>query len=344
MIVSIGTGNSMYMMVMTFFDWKLYILKFHVLKRECIKLPFKIIINIKGENKMKKVEQEYLSGERALFKSDSLEIRDCIFGDGESPLKESSNLTIVGSIFKWKYPVWYCQKVTMKDTTLLETARSGIWYTHNIEVKNSIIEAPKTFRKSSHITLEHVNMPNALESLWNCQDIVLDHVTVKGDYFGFNSSNMEVKDVTISGNYCFDGGKNIEVHNSKLLSKDAFWNCENVVVYDSIIIGEYLGWNSKNITFINCTIESLQGLCYIENLKLVNCKLINTSLAFEYSSVDATVINHIDSIMNPLSGHIKAKSIGEVILDASKVDPNKTTIDVETTYVETKQQTGCVCC
>ena len=54
---------------------------------------------------------------------------------------------------------------------------------------------------------------------------------------------------------------------------------ENVTVYDSVIIGEYLAWNTKNITFVNCTIESLQGLCYIEGLKMVNCKLINTTLA-----------------------------------------------------------------
>ncbi|WP_370784283.1 DUF3737 family protein [Faecalibacillus intestinalis] len=36
----------------------------------------------------------------------------------------------------------------------------------------------------------------------------------------------------------------------------------------------------KNITFVNCKIESLQGLCYIEGLKMVNCKLINTTLCF----------------------------------------------------------------
>ena len=46
---------------------------------------------------------------------------------------------------------------------------------------------------------------------------------------------------------------------------------KNVTVYDSFITGEYLGWNAKNLTLINCTIESLQGLCYIDNL--VNEKL-----------------------------------------------------------------------
>ena len=63
------------------------------------------------------------------------------------------------------------------------------------------------------------------------------------------------------GNYSFDGVKNMEIHNAKMLSKDAFWNSENVTVYDSFISGDYLGWNAKNLTLINCTIESLQGMC-----------------------------------------------------------------------------------
>ena len=218
---------------------------------------------------MEIIKQKYLSGERALFKSNNLKIEDSIFADGESPLKESKNIEINETIFKWKYPLWYCNDVKVTNSTLLETARSGIWYTKNISIIDSIIEAPKTFRRAQNIYLENVDLPIAQETLWNCTDIVLKAARVHGDYFGFNSINIKIDDLNLTGNYSFDGGRNIEVHNSKLISKDAFWNCENVTVYDSTIIGEYLGWNSKNITFINCTIESLQGLCYIENLKLI---------------------------------------------------------------------------
>lgn len=213
---------------------------------------------------MKKIKQAYLNGERALFKSDGIIIEDSIFADGESPLKESKNIDISNSIFKWKYPLWYCQNVKVHDSTLLETARSGIWYTHHIMIENSIIEAPKTFRRSSNITLKNVEMPLAQESFWNCQKIQLDHVNARGDYFGMNTQDIKINHLHLTGNYCFDGANNIVVHNSKLVSKDAFWNCENVTVYDSTIIGEYLAWNSRNITFVNCTIESLQGLCYMQ--------------------------------------------------------------------------------
>ena len=54
---------------------------------------------------MEFVKQKYLSGERALFQSNGVRIEDSIFADGESPLKESQNIDINQSIFKWKYPL-----------------------------------------------------------------------------------------------------------------------------------------------------------------------------------------------------------------------------------------------
>lgn len=42
----------------------------------------------------KKVIQELLVGERALFQAKDLSIFNCTFEDGESPLKESSNIDL----------------------------------------------------------------------------------------------------------------------------------------------------------------------------------------------------------------------------------------------------------
>ena len=141
-----------------------------------------------------------------------------------------------------------------------------------------------------------------------------------------NCSDIKVDNLRLVGNYPFDGARNIEISNSRLISKDCFWNCENVTVRDSFISGEYLAWNSRNVTFENCTIESLQGLCYVDNLVLRNCRLINTTLAFEYSSVDADVHGAIDSVFNPASGTIRADAIGELTLDPKRIDPSATTV------------------
>lgn len=126
-------------------------------------------------------------------------------------------------------------------------ARAGVWYTDNITVENAVIEAPKNFRRCRGVNLQNVNFPNAAETLWNCNNVVLEHVSAKGDYFAMNSQNMVLRDFQLVGNYSFDGVKNMEIHNARMLSKDAFWNSENVMVYDSFISGEYLGWNAKNL-------------------------------------------------------------------------------------------------
>lgn len=158
-------------------------------------------------------------------------------------------------------------------------------------------------------------------------DVTMQKVSAKGDYFAMNSHNMKILDFQLAGNYPFDGAENVEIHNAKLLSKDAFWNTNNVTVYDSFISGEYLGWNSKNLTLINCTIESLQGMCYIDNLVMKNCTLINTTLAFEYSNVDVQVNGKIDSVMNPSRGIIRADEIGELIMEKDKIHPEDTDIE-----------------
>lgn len=55
--------------------------------------------NRKADN-MKEIKQEFLTGERALFQGHDLRINDTIFDDGESPLKESRNIELYGSMFK----------------------------------------------------------------------------------------------------------------------------------------------------------------------------------------------------------------------------------------------------
>lgn len=272
------------------------------------------------------IHQQFLTGERALFHAKDLDIYDTIFDDGESPLKESSNITLKDSMFKWKYPLWYCNNIQAERTTWFEMARAGVWYTNDISVKDCIIEAPKNFRRCRNLTLENVSFANAAETLWSCRDVIMRNVYAKGDYFAMNSENLEIENFNLVGNYSFDGVKDMTIRNAKMLSKDAFWNTDNVTVYDSFISGEYLGWNAKNLTLINCTIESLQGMCYIDNLVMKNCRLINTTLAFEYSSVNAQITSKIDSVMNPSSGTITAESIDELIIEKDKVDPTKTVI------------------
>lgn len=275
---------------------------------------------------MKNINGGLFEGERALFASKDMHIERAIFANGESPLKESANLELWGCMFKWKYPLWYCNNVSVEDSAFFDMARAGIWYTNDISVKNTVIEAPKAFRRCHGVSLDGVQFTNAAETLWNCNDIKMKNVTARGDYFAMNCTDLEIDGLTLVGNYSFDGAKNVTIRNSKLLSKDAFWNADNVCVYDSFISGEYLGWNARRLTLINCTIESLQGLCYVGELTMRGCRMPGTTLAFEYSRVDADIIGDIPSVIDPAGGRITADGIGELIINADRVDPSATVI------------------
>ena len=277
---------------------------------------------------MKLIKDLTFTGERALFFGRELDIENCVFEDGESPLKESRDIKLNNCAFKWKYPVWYSKNVTLKNCTFFETARSGVWYTENISFEDCDINAPKTFRHAKKVRLKNVKMPNAAETFWSCDGIDIQNVKAAGDYFGLSGKNVTALNFTLDGNYCFDGGENIVVKDSYLNSKDSFWNCKNVLIENTTIIGEYIGWNSENVTFKNCTIESLQGFCYMKNLKLINCVLKNTTLAFEYSSVDVD-IDFCDSIKNPSEGVIVTGDVGELIMEPQKVDVTKTRIIIK---------------
>ena len=280
----------------------------------------------KGNHFMEEIRNQKLTGERALFMSRGLSIRDSIFLDGESPLKECHDISVEGSSFQWKYPLWYCSDVSVRDCTFFEMARAGIWYTENISMKDCLYQAPKGLRRVRNLELEDVDFPHADETLWYCSGVSAKRVLARGDYFAMSSSNMKFEGLNLAGNYSFDGCTDIEIVGSKLISKDAFWNCHGATVRDSFVSGEYIGWNSSDLTFENCTLESLQGFCYIKNLKLVNCRVLNTNLAFEYSTVDVESLTPIDSVKNPLGGKIRCPSIGELIFDDPDVKKEETEI------------------
>ena len=87
-------------------------------------------------------------------------------------------------------------------------------------------------------------------------------------------------------------------------------------MYDSEINGEYLGWHSKNLRLVNCKISGTQPLCYAHGLIMEDCVMADDcDLAFEYSSVHATIKSAVHSVKNPRTGCITAESYGQIILD-----------------------------
>jgi len=260
--------------------------------------------------------------ERTLFNGENLLIFDTIFESGDSPLSHSKNIELYGCTFRGNYPLWYSKDIKIQDCLAMETVQDGIWYADNVELTDTLYEAPRSLRRCDGVLLKNMNFTNAAETLWSCRNIRLQRVNAKGDYFAMHSQNIEVNHFTIAGNYAFEGVKNAEIRNAKILSKNALWNTENVTVYDSYLTGACLGWNSENLTFINCVIESAHGMCKIQNLVMEDCKLLNTTLAFEYSTVDVDIASDIESVKNPSGGIIRADKINTLILEKHRIDPS----------------------
>ena len=115
---------------------------------------------------MQAITQQLLSGERALFQGRDLQITDCVFEDGESPLKESRNIVVRDSVFRWKYPLWYSEGVEVEHSLFEFNAHAAFWYSKNMTFHDCTIQAPKEFRRNEHVTVERTAFTDAAETFW----------------------------------------------------------------------------------------------------------------------------------------------------------------------------------
>lgn len=270
---------------------------------------------------------EYIVGkrfgeERALYALSGTRVENCSFSgeeDGESALKESHDIEVIHTTFHLRYPFWHTKRAVLENITMSEGCRAPLWYAEDINMRGGNITGPKAVRECRNMHIDSTHIESA-EFGWMCREISMEQSYVKGEYAFFHSQNLTMHHLHLEGKYSFQYCKNIVIYDSILNTKDAFWECENVTVYDSVIRGEYLAWYAKNIRFVNCHIVGTQPLCYCRGLILENCTMEGCDLAFEYSEVEAVVSSHVDSIKNPLKGHITVNTVGEMIQDENRRD------------------------
>lgn len=280
---------------------------------------------------LKEVDCKEFGGERALFATGGLELRRCVFHEGESALKCCRDIVADGCRFEGKYPFWHVDGFRITDCVFTPGARAALWYSRNLVMKDTRVDAPKMFREMENLYLENVTVPDAQETLWSCRGVTLRDVEVKGaDYLFAHSADIDIDGYRQEGNYSFQYCRDVVIRNAVIHSKDAFWETDNVTVYDSEIDGEYLGWHSRNLRLVRCRINGTQPLCYCENLVMEDCVMgSECDLAFEDSSLRATVVSQIVSVKNPRTGSLKALSIGEIITDRNILAPADCRIETE---------------
>lgn len=259
-----------------------------------------------------------LDEERALYGLCSANVTRCRFegpADGESALKECSDLFVSRCDFKLRYPLWHARETRLVNCTMSDTCRAPLWYDSNILLRDCKINGVKAIRECTNVTLEGGSAVST-EFGWKTRGFrVRNYQLTSEAYPFFMCRDLEIDHLSMTGKYAFQYVQNVVIRNSNMKTKDVFWHAENVTIMDSTVNGEYLGWYSRGLHLIRCHIIGTQPFCYCDDLTLENCTMENCDLAFENSHVQATVTGHIDSVKNPISGSIHADSIGEIILD-----------------------------
>lgn len=280
---------------------------------------------------MELISNKEFGGERPLFAARNLRLDHVTIHAGESALKCCSNIEATDCRFEGKYPFWHVDGFKIDRCLFTPGARAALWYSRNLVMTDTQVDAPKMFREMDGITLRRVNVPDAQETLWHCSNVDIEDVTVKNaDYLFMHSHHIRINNYSQEGNYSFQYCRDVEIRNARIDSKDAFWGTENVTVYDSELNGEYLGWHSKRLRLVRCKISGTQPLCYARDLIMEDCTLApDCDLAFEDSEVEATILTPVTSIKNPRRGHITAPAVGETIIDANSLaaDPVEITVN-----------------
>ncbi len=255
--------------------------------------------------------------ERALYGSKDLHLQNCQFdgpADGESALKESRNIIVENSFFNLRYPFWHDETINIQNCEMTELCRAALWYSKDITISDSKLHGIKALRECNNIMIRDCDI-KSLEFGWFTNNITMERTSVAGEYFMLRSNKLSFTDVTLNGKYSFQYITDSVFENCHLYTKDAFWHAKDVTIRNSVVQGEYLAWYCENVTFENCVISGTQPLCYCKNLKLINCEMRETDLAFEKSTVSATLTSPILSIKNPATGHIQVPAVGTLIMD-----------------------------
>ena len=273
---------------------------------------------------MELIKDQTFGGERPLFAIHDTRLENVTITEGESGIKCCQRLEADRCRFIGKYPWWHVDGSLITNCYFEVGSRSAIWYSNDMIMRDSVIDAPKFFREMDVLTLENVQFADADETFWKVKNLKVRNVTLhEGTYPFMFCENVDVDGLKSDSKYVFQYVKNAVIRNAHIVTKDAFWETENVTIYDSHLDGEYLGWHSKNLRLVRCHIAGEQPLCYIDGLTLEDCTIDALSdRAFEDSSnINAEIRGAVTEIKNPISGRIVADAVGKITLDEHLKQP-----------------------
>lgn len=269
------------------------------------------------KSELLRIENQRMGEERALYGSRGVHLISCAFDgeeDGESALKESSDILLEHTFCNLRYPFWHDRGLELVDCELTSLCRAALWYSRDVKIRDSKLHGIKALRECARVEIGNCDIISP-EFGWSTVGLTVSDSRAESEYFLLRARNYRFTRVQFHGKYSFQYTSNGELSDCVLDTKDAFWHAKNVVLRDCVVKGEYLGWYSDGLTLIRCKISGTQPFCYCKNLRLVDCEMEGTDLAFERSSVDAVVLTPIVSVKNPRQGSISAPAVGALIMD-----------------------------
>ena len=140
---------------------------------------------IKEEFDMKTITGQKFDEERALYGSRGVHLKGCAFdgpADGESALKESSDIIVEGTLCNLRYPFWHDHGLQIADCEMTELCRAALWYSDGIRITGTRMHGIKALRECSDVTVKDCDIVSP-EFGWSVKKITMTDTKAESEYF-----------------------------------------------------------------------------------------------------------------------------------------------------------------
>ena len=233
---------------------------------------------------MKIIRNKNFPSERALYAAENVHLINCSFDgeeDGESALKEATDVKLENCFMNLRYPLWHDNGVELKSVTMTDKCRAALWYTSGVKINDSKLLGIKALRECADVSIENCETVSP-EFGWKSRGVKVKDSSITSEYLFLMAADIHLEGVNFKGKYSFQYVQDCVFEDCVFDTKDAFWHAKNVTIRNSTIKGEYLAWYSENITFENCKIMESQR---------INASL-NGALDFTRNAVGIFMIDH----------------------------------------------------
>ena len=220
---------------------------------------------------METISKQHFEGERPLFAKHHLRLEQVTIGDGESAIKECSDIEAEDCRFWGKYPFWHVHGFRINRCQFDVGARSALWYSDHLDMRNTRIDGPKMFREMSDLYMENVTINDADETFWRCRNVEARNLELHEGTYPFMFSDNIVN--------CHLAGEQLLCYADQLVLENCTFDqaCDRVFEYSNVeasIRGHIE--NIKNPISGHVVADSIGSITIDEHVRQPNNCIIET--------------------------------------------------------------------